>query len=295
MSALFFAPSCPSGGNFYVCTTGVLFVGCCTLNPCNDDGCNSSNLRPASFDPKKYGTFADQACWGNSSVGWYTCTGTNPPFMGCCATNPCRGGAGCPFQNLVAGKLSSNSASAADFLGFTNSSSSSTATSGRLSASINSTTALSATSSSISISKTSYSSSATTAPAISSLASPSVTSTAALVAARPALNSMTGVIVGSLLGGIMFLALIIGLSMLWIRRRTSRSRLSLIMNRANHAEPANKGMAAENASPTAVVSKSDPWQAVYPGILNPIFPLPTTQLNYVTAHRFQQPIPFHPI
>lgn len=157
MSSLFFAPSCPSGGNFYVCTTGARFVGCCTFNPCNDHGCESTDLRPASFDLRKYGMFADQTCSGNNPGRWYVCTDTNPPFMGCCATNPCSGGAGCLSQNLIAGKLSSDSVSAADFLGATTSRLSSTATSSHSSASRASTTGVSATSSSSSISRTSHS------------------------------------------------------------------------------------------------------------------------------------------
>lgn len=294
MSSLFFAPSCPSGGNFYVCTTGAHFVGCCTLNPCNDHGCDSSDLRPASFDPKKYGMFADQTCSGNNPVRWYTCNGSNPPFMGCCATNPCSGGSGCPFQNLVAGTLSSDPVSAADFLGVTPSRLSSTATSGRSSASISSTTTVSATSSSIPISKISYSSSVTPAPAISALASPSDTSTAALVAAPPALNSMTGVIAGSVVGGIIFLALIIGLLIWWIHQRTSASRLSHVMNRANYAEQAMKEMATENAAPMGTFSKSDPWQAVYRGTLNPILPFHTTQPNLCNCTQIPTTHPIPP-
>ena len=107
-----FSPSCPSGGTWYACSTDSLFVGCCngSVSPCAL-GCPDGLLEPASFDPAYWGTFPDQEC----SIGsqWYTCANSEPPFMGCCKTNPCN--AGCPTGDLTPGYLSSDQALAAPF------------------------------------------------------------------------------------------------------------------------------------------------------------------------------------
>ncbi|RDI85335.1 Versicolorin B desaturase [Venturia inaequalis] len=131
-STLFFQPSCPSGGSFYVCNTlKSSFVGCCAtdVDPCTSpNGCSKGNLRSTSFDKTYFGQFHDQSCNDGS---FYTCTGTKPgPFMGCCKSNPCANG-GCAAVDLEAMRLSSDPKAAADFLGTsvsTSSSSSTTAT-----------------------------------------------------------------------------------------------------------------------------------------------------------------------
>lgn len=116
-STLFFQPSCPSGGAFYVCNTPKSsFVGCCAGDdPCSSpNGCSKGNLRSTSFDKTHYGQFHDQSCNDGS---FYTCTGTQPgPFMGCCKSNPCALG-GCSAVDLEAMRLSSDPKAAADFLG----------------------------------------------------------------------------------------------------------------------------------------------------------------------------------
>lgn len=110
-----FDPSCPSGGSWYACTTGSRFVGCCTgsIDPCNEKtSCPQKNLKPASFNISEYGMFPDQTC--NADSNWYTCTGTNPAFMGCCKSNPCSGG--CPTNDLTAASLSVDGAVASAFI-----------------------------------------------------------------------------------------------------------------------------------------------------------------------------------
>lgn len=98
MSTTSFGASCPSGGQWFSCGFGSFFVGCCADDdPCDNGGCSSGSLYPASFDASAYGTFPDQACIDDGSL-WYTCTGTDPPFMGCCLSNPC--GSGCPSSDL---------------------------------------------------------------------------------------------------------------------------------------------------------------------------------------------------
>lgn len=129
-STLFFQPSCPSGGSFYVCNTPrSSFVGCCAtgVDPCtSSNGCPKGNLLSTSFNKTYYGQFHDQSCNDGS---FYTCTGTKPgPFLGCCKRNPCANG-GCAAVDLEAMRLSSDPNAAADFLGSSSSStSSSTAT-----------------------------------------------------------------------------------------------------------------------------------------------------------------------
>jgi hypothetical protein len=118
MSSLPFSPSCPLGGQFYVCdasTSRSKFVGCCTSDPCSETafGCTAGALRPASFNASFYGTFADQEC---SAGLFYTCADTEPPFLGCCKSNPCQQG-GCPRDDLAGAFLSGDPGVAGDYLG----------------------------------------------------------------------------------------------------------------------------------------------------------------------------------
>lgn len=108
-----FSPSCPSGGKFYACGSGSLFVGCCRGDPC-EIGCATGNLEPASFDPAFYHKFPDEECSSGSS--WYTCSKIDPPFMGCCKLSYDCSPGGCPAGDLTAGFLSSNPKLAAPFL-----------------------------------------------------------------------------------------------------------------------------------------------------------------------------------
>lgn len=92
----------PSGGTWYSCASS-LFLGCCTSdNACSSVGCAAGNLQPASFDISLYGKIPDQNCPVDSL--WYTCTATDPPFIGCCKINPCETGS-CPANDLAAGIL----------------------------------------------------------------------------------------------------------------------------------------------------------------------------------------------
>lgn len=99
-----FQPSCPAGGEFYACDYGSRFVGCCASKPCVN-GCDSSLLKPSSFQKEKYADIPGALCPGGSL--WYKCAGTTPPFMGCCKTNPCAQN-GCPSEDLKAATLVSN-------------------------------------------------------------------------------------------------------------------------------------------------------------------------------------------
>ncbi|KAF2101712.1 hypothetical protein NA57DRAFT_73149 [Rhizodiscina lignyota] len=116
-SNLFFQPSCPSGGQWYVCDSDTSkFVGCCATDPCHSkNGCPAGNLKPASFDAQYEGQFHDQQC---SAGRFWTCATTDPPFLGCCESNPCQPD-NCPSGNLTAAFLSNDPDAAADFLGST--------------------------------------------------------------------------------------------------------------------------------------------------------------------------------
>ncbi|KAF4467561.1 hypothetical protein FALBO_5569 [Fusarium albosuccineum] len=112
--------ACPYGGNFYICRDSpTQFIGCCKSDPCGERKglCPDEHLRSASFEAKQYNQILPQACINdNRDVKWYTCAGTTPSFLGCCAVNPCAKGA-CPARELRAAKLSDNSKNAEPFRG----------------------------------------------------------------------------------------------------------------------------------------------------------------------------------
>lgn len=99
-----FGVSCPnSTGSFYVCEDKpIRFVGCCTIDPCKtDDGnCPDDELVGTSFDALSYSQLQKQDCLSDDpDIEWYTCAYNDPPFMGCCARNPCAEGS-CPRADL---------------------------------------------------------------------------------------------------------------------------------------------------------------------------------------------------
>ena len=104
-----FQPSCPLGGQWYVCDAGSRFVGCCNNDPCSL-GCKQGNLKPASFNPAFYSLFPDILC---DSASFYTCQNASPPFLGCCKSDPCN--RGCPTVDLVAAYLPDNERTACQF------------------------------------------------------------------------------------------------------------------------------------------------------------------------------------
>ncbi|KAK8123892.1 hypothetical protein PG999_003810 [Apiospora kogelbergensis] len=108
--------SCPSGGKFYICeNTPSRFLGCCDIDPCKKNGiCPTESLRNSSFSSGNYGDIPKEDCNVGGEKNWWTCSGNNPPFLGCCISNPC--GPGCPPNNLLAAQLSSDPSRAAPFL-----------------------------------------------------------------------------------------------------------------------------------------------------------------------------------
>jgi hypothetical protein len=98
--------TCPSGGTWYVCPDAPFFVGCCSSDPCTNIDANSTSpcprtlLSAASFDPSYYDKTEPNHCIGTVNENWYSCTGSVPPFIGCCSRNPCSP-AGCPAGHLL--------------------------------------------------------------------------------------------------------------------------------------------------------------------------------------------------
>ncbi len=111
---------CPKGSDFYaIGDKSPGYFGCCELDP-NDSsqgGCPADLMQPATFDGDAYNKIPAQSCVGNDEdTLWYTCAGTTPPFMGCCAQNPCAKGS-CPTDDLRPARLSDNKKNAAIFVG----------------------------------------------------------------------------------------------------------------------------------------------------------------------------------
>lgn len=259
-----FQPSCPSGGDFYACQSSENFVGCCASQAC-DDGCPDGNLEPASFDPSFEGQFHDQQCPTGSR--WYTCSSTQPPFMGCCKSNPCNDG--CAEGDLTAGFLSSNPKEAADFLPAEQaamSSSSSTAA---------------APSSSL---QTSSSPTAIRSSAAASRSGQIAATSTELASASPhAAGKQTspGTIAGATVGGLAAAVILLGLLAFFLRRKTFRSR-SRDHELVPQATPRTSG-----EDPVIVTdSKNDPkWEPViatekhtYRALPTSMF-LPTTRIS----------------
>lgn len=190
--------SCPSGGTWYSCASS-LFLGCCKSdNACSSVGCAAGNLQPATFDISLYGKIPDQNCPVDSL--WYTCTATDPPFIGCCKINPCETGS-CPANGLAAAILKADNDAA-----FSPTGGSSTTSSTTSSASYTTSTSLTSSSTSSSMS------SASTIP-VASGTSPPVNHH----------DTPTATIAGASAGGAVGVVAIIAM-ILYCRRHARKSR-----------------------------------------------------------------------
>jgi len=95
--------SCPNGGTWFTCPDIPHFIGCCASDPCSNTILQIAcpDLHPASFNPDIYGLILPNDCLNNASNNnWYTCSDTDPPFLGCCRSNPCKEGV-CPPTDLI--------------------------------------------------------------------------------------------------------------------------------------------------------------------------------------------------
>lgn len=206
--------TCPSGGNFHICQDSkVRFVGCCTTDPCADGSgqCAADDVRTASFDAAKYDAIPPESCAADSSALWYTCRDADPPFLGCCRSNPCNGG--CPASDLAAARLSDDASQAAPFL--TSSSPTSTVTSA-------SPPTMSTQSSRATTVATSGSTSSATST--SGTAQPLPTNGLSTSSGPSTQSTPIGAIIGGVVGGVLLLVAI-GLFLWWKRRRSHQHEL----------------------------------------------------------------------
>ncbi|KAI8633956.1 hypothetical protein F5Y19DRAFT_258891 [Xylariaceae sp. FL1651] len=227
-----FGLSCPNGGDFYICADApTQFIGCCGVDPCatgRDGACPPAQLFDASFSAARGVTLvAAQSCaapW-NASV-WYTCTNARPPFLGCCANNPCNNG--CLAGHLIPAVLSGDPKNASEFL-------------------VPITTA------------TTMSSSGTETKTASASPTASGDGGDGGDGGRP--KSQTGLIVGITLAGVVVLLLVLGIY-LWLKRREEARELRereqiLSDNQVQGAARASQGFiegARSKTSPTTGLS-----------------------------------------
>lgn len=95
--------TCPSGGTWYVCPDEPYFLGCCSSDPCTNSNTTSPcpDVYPAAFESSVYDSISPNTCINAPNNKWYTCNHTSPPFLGCCASNPCQN-SGCPKDDVLA-------------------------------------------------------------------------------------------------------------------------------------------------------------------------------------------------
>ncbi|MCJ1419886.1 hypothetical protein MMC32_006242 [Xylographa parallela] len=219
-----FDPSCPTGGSFFACDYGSMFVGCCTGdNPCGDAGCSAGDLQPASFVASAYGTFADQLC--NAGSQWYTCAGANPSFMGCCQSDACSNN-GCPAQDLTPGILQSVPALNSAYDPISNPGATSSAVASSTSAPMTTPTATSVANSQTSIAGT------PTSTGTSAEAFASSTSSPTTITSQRSSGPHTAAIAGGAVGGVAVLGILLVLLLWYCRRNVRASRRHMDDSRA---------------------------------------------------------------
>lgn len=100
--------TCPSGGTWYVCPDEPYFLGCCSSDPCTSSNTTSPcpDVYAAAFKPSVFNSISPNTCINAPSNKWYTCNHTSPPFLGCCASNPCDQTHGCPKDDILASSWS---------------------------------------------------------------------------------------------------------------------------------------------------------------------------------------------
>lgn len=225
--------SCPSGGQFYACGDGSRFVGCCQSNPCGSTRCAAGNLKSASFDPASWGQIPDQQC---DAGLFYTCSATDPPFWGCCQSNPCSSGSGCTANDLAGAFLSANPSDAQVFLSLNSTWEAAQGTSSAAATSATETT-----------SSTSSASSATGSLSSSSSPFPPATT-------HPPSTNIAGPVAGGVVGGAaVIVALILGI--LFIRRRRAPSRTqSQVGNDSQQRRPETTTVESNPTSETSNIN-----------------------------------------
>lgn len=258
--------ACPNGGNFFVCGGKPhRFVGCCGTNPCDTENgnCPDDKLETMTFNKTAYDKILPQACLGSGSIRplWYACAYSVPPFMGCCAENPCRP-EGCSPKALRQAMLSNDTEAAAVFLPMPVSSS---------------------TQSSASMSRaTTTSSSLAEASTHAATATPAAIDVPVDSHREVSKGAVAGIAVGSTVGAIILL----GLLVFWFKRfsRLSRQRSQAGIDRHTggqlYHQEQNFGTGPQSITP-------HPLGESYRDMRSPIYPL---SAGYQPAHCIHTPV-----
>ena len=208
---------CPSNSTFLACNYGTRFLGCClstlSSNEVCGTGCPTSSLTPLSFEKQYYNQVTSGTC-ANSEGKWYTCPDVDPPFLGCCKSNPCQPG-GCPAASLVAASLSEDQAQQAAY------------------APLIEGPYLISTGGALSTTKTvfptassgsSAGASTVTSPLSPTIASPSATATSNQTSRTQWTSRMVGAVIGGLIGGLLISCAVAALFIFYKRRKTKQWR-----------------------------------------------------------------------
>jgi hypothetical protein len=195
---------CPKGGEFYaIADKASGFLGCCSLDLLGSatGDCPLEWVTPTTFDEDAYDKIPPQSCGGNDPDAlWYTCALSDPPFMGCCAQNPCSIGE-CPEEALRPGRVSGDKKNATVFIG-----------------PWTITTAITP-----SVTPTSSSSTFSTIPTSSTFTTQAASSTPTSSVTSSGNGTPIGAIAGGVIGGIAALAGI-GTLIFWIMKRTRKQK-----------------------------------------------------------------------
>ena len=186
------------------------FIGCCDTPGCNED---SHRCPDADREPKSFRGYDGNITKCHPGSSWFTCpNASHLPFLGCCKSDPCS--LGCPTEDLTQAFLTDDPKYTYQMVGF-------------ILIPINE-ASNSSTTSSVSLSSTSTSSDTSTS-AYGSVPTANVAGQSAFHSDTPALKisippapkSNVAAIAGGVIGGIVGLALVVGLLVICCRRRNT--------------------------------------------------------------------------
>lgn len=98
-----FGLGCPKGGKPYICAgEWTEFLGCCKSDACSFAmGCPKEDVTLMSFNRSYWELISPQTCQSHDpKVQFWVCGVTKPSFIGCCSSNACETGLGCPSEDL---------------------------------------------------------------------------------------------------------------------------------------------------------------------------------------------------
>ncbi|KAL6720914.1 hypothetical protein ACLMJK_000013 [Lecanora helva] len=271
---------CPSNSTFFACDYGTRFLGCCLSTHSSNEvcgiGCPPSSLTSLSFDKQYYNRVTEGSC-GSSEGKWYTCPDSDPPFLGCCKSNPCQPG-GCPYGGLVPATLSENQAQQAAYAPAIEGPSSISSSTSRSSA-----TSSSAPLTTSAIAATTVASTATAAVPSAAATSKEASSSA------PSTPAIIGAVVGGLIGGIL-ISLGVAASVIYYKRRKTQLR-------STHSRKASDQLGIVPRSPSLASSapchemSSEPARHELQSSPLPLQELASQEINNNTVHELPSPLP----